>query len=202
MAKGAFYNVPYRRRREGKTNYKLRKRLILSGLPRLATRKTRRHIIVQLIKPTIDGDEVIASAHSTELKSKYGWLGSLSNLPASYLTGLLCGYKAAAKGVNKAVLDIGLQTPSRGARIFAMLKGFLDAGGEVPHNEGILPDETRITGQHIGDYASKLSSDPETYSRIFSAYLNHGLTPEKITDHFSSVKEKITSDLRKTAEKE
>ena len=198
MAKGPFYNVPYRRRREGKTNYKLRKRLISSGLPRVVARKTRKHIIVQLIKPTLIGDEVITSAHSNELKKKYGWLGSLDNLPASYLTGLLCGYKAVAKGVDEAVLDIGLQTPSRGSRVFAVLKGLVDAGVHVPHDEEILPDETRITGQHIADYAEEISSDSEIYSRMFSAYLSRGLPPQKIPEHFLSVKEKIESDFKES----
>ena len=70
MAKGPFYNVPYRRRREGKTNYKLRKKLILSGLPRIVARRTRNHIIIQLVKPALQGDQVITSAHSRELSKK------------------------------------------------------------------------------------------------------------------------------------
>lgn len=198
MAKGPSYNVPYRRRREGKTNYELRKKLILSGLPRVVTRKTRKHIIVQLIKPTVKGDEVITSANSSELKKKYGWLGSLNNLPASYLTGLLCGRRTVAEGISKAVLDIGLRTPSHGSSAFAVLKGFLDAGVDVPHNEEIVPDDTRISGQHIAEYAANLSSDPETYSRRFSLYLSRGLAPQKVSDHFSSVKEKIASDFKET----
>jgi len=197
MAKGPFYNVPYRRRREGKTNYELRKKLILSGLPRVVARKTNKHIALQLIKPTVNGDEVITSAHSSELNKKYGWLGSASNLPASYLTGLLCGHRAVAEGVNEAVLDIGLQTPSQGSCVFAALKGLLDAGVEVPHGEEALLDETRIAGQHIAEYAKKISSDPDTFSRKFSVYLSRSLAPQKISDHFSSVKEKILLDFKK-----
>jgi len=202
MAKGPSYNVPYRRRREGKTNYKSRKRLILSGLPRLVARETRKHVVVQLVTPTVNGDQVIAAAHSRELGKKYGWLGDSNNLPASYLTGLLCGYRAVTKGVSKAVLDIGLQAPSRGSRVFAALKGFLDAGVDVAHDEGILPDENRVKGQHIADYAEELSSEPDTYSRMFSGYLSRGFSPQKTPDHFSSVKEKITSDFEEPAEKE
>ncbi|RLI36413.1 50S ribosomal protein L18, partial [Candidatus Bathyarchaeota archaeon] len=33
MARGPRYNVPYRRRREGKTDYRRRYKLLLSGLP-------------------------------------------------------------------------------------------------------------------------------------------------------------------------
>jgi len=201
MAKSPSYNVPYRRRREGKTNYSLRKGLILSGLPRLVARKTQKHIILQLIEPKTVGDEVITSAHSSELRKKYGWLGSLDNLSAAYLTGLLCGYRSISKGVKKAVLDIGLQSPSRGARVFAALNGFIDAGVEAPYSEENLPNETRITGQHIADYAIKMASNPDVYSRIFSGYLSRGLSAQEIPKHFSSVKEKIVSDFKKTMEK-
>jgi len=199
MAKSPSYNVPFRRRREGKTDYRLRKGLIQSGLPRLVVRKTRKYMMVQLIKPTVTGDDVITSAYSNELAKKYGWLGSLDSLPAAYLTGLLCGYRSVGKGVKEAVLDIGLQTPSPGARIFASLKGFLDAGVEVPHSEEVLPDEKRIMGQHIADYAAKISSNPEDYSRMFSEYLSRGLSPQEVPKHFSSVKEKIRLDFKNLA---
>jgi len=197
MAKGPSYNVPYRRRREGKTNYLRRKNLILSGLPRLVTRKTNKHIIAQIIEASVEGDKVIASAHSSELRKKYGWLGSLKSLPAAYMTGLLCGYRALEKGIKKAILDIGLQAPSKGACVFAVLKGCLDAGLEIPHSEEILPDEDRIKGQHISDYAEMLSSTPEIYARRFSAYLSRGLSPEKIVEHFSTIVEKIKVESEK-----
>ncbi|MEM2029232.1 MAG: 50S ribosomal protein L18, partial [Candidatus Bathyarchaeia archaeon] len=56
MAKGPSYSVPFRRRKEGKTDYRLRKKLILSGLPRLVVRKTNRNIIAQLVRATVIGD--------------------------------------------------------------------------------------------------------------------------------------------------
>lgn len=191
MARGPSYNVPYRRRREGKTNYHRRKKLLISGLPRLVARKTNKHIIAQIVEASIEGDRVLASAHSSELRKKFGWLGSLKNLPAAYLTGLLCGYRALKKNIKKAILDIGLQTPSKGARVFAVMKGCIDAGIEIPHGEEILPSEERIKGQHISDYASMLSSTPEVYSKRFSEYISRGLRPENIVEHFSAVKKKI-----------
>jgi len=198
MAKGPSYSVPFRRRREGKTDYRQRKKLIISKLPRLVVRKTGRNIITQLIRATVIGDIVIVSAHSHELRKKYGWLGSLNNLPAAYLTGLLCGLRAAAKGVEKAILDIGLHTPSKGAGVFAAMKGFVDAGVEVPHDESILPDESRIRGEHIAKYAEMLATEnPEKYSRHFSEYLARNLPPQKIPEHFEAVKEKILADFKK-----
>ncbi len=153
-------------------------------------------MITQIIESKAAGDEVITSAHSGELKKTYGWQGACGNVSAAYLTGLLCGYRAAAKGVKKAVLDLGLQSPSRGARIFAALKGVVDAGVDVPHDESVLPDEPRIGGHHIDDYAKNLSSNSEVYQRRFSAYLSRGLPPERIPEHFSSVKEKIISSFQ------
>ena len=198
MARGPAYTVPYRRRREGKTDYKLRKKLIISKMPRLVVRKTNKHIITQLVEATVIGDIVITSAHSQELRKKYGWLGDLNNLPAAYLTGLLCGLRAVDKGVKKAILDIGLHTPSRGAAVFAAMKGFVDAGVEVPHNESILPDESRIRGEHIAKYAEMLSSEkPEEYSKRFSEYLSRKLPPENLPEHFEEIKKKILTDFEK-----
>lgn len=198
MAKGPAYTVPYRRRREGKTNYKLRKKLIISKTPRLVVRKTNQHIIMQLVEATVIGDIVITSAHSQELRKKYGWLGDLNNLPAAYLTGLLCGLKAISKGIKKAILDIGLHTPSKGASVFAAMKGFVDAGVEVPHDESILPNEYRIRGEHIAKYAEMLSLEkPEEYSRRFSGYLSRSLPPEKLPEHFEEVKKKIMDEFEK-----
>jgi large subunit ribosomal protein L18 len=98
MAKGSRYSVPYRRRREGKTDYRKRKALILSRKPRLVVRGTLKNIIVQVVVAKPHGDEVLVSAHSRELLKNYGWKAPRGNLPAAYLTGLLCGLKAKARG--------------------------------------------------------------------------------------------------------
>jgi large subunit ribosomal protein L18 len=153
-------------------------------------------MIAQIINAKVIGDEVVVSAHSSELTKTYGWQGGCGNVSAAYLTGLLCGYRAVAHGVKKAVLDIGLQSPSRGARVFAALKGVLDAGVTLPHGENVLPDEKRIHGQHIVDYANLLSSNPEEYQKRFSKYLSRGLRPEKFSDHFSLIREKIVSSFK------
>lgn len=196
MAKGPRYRVPFRRRREGKTDYRSRRALVLSKLHRLAVRGTLKYMIAQIVEAKATGDEVVVSAHSRELIKTYGWQGGCGNVPAAYLTGLLCGYRATAQGVKKTVLDIGLRSPSRGARVFAALKGVLDAGVKVPHSEDVLPDETRIRGQHVADYANQLSPNPEAYQKRFSEYLSKGLRPEQLSEHFSSVREKIISSFK------
>lgn len=203
MATGPRYKVAFRRRREGKTNYRRRKALVLSGLSRFVVRCTLKRVITQMIRAEIAGDKVVVSADSSELSKKFGWLGSCSNLSAAYLTGLLCGYKALTSGVKEAVLDIGLQSPTKGAKIFATLKGVLDAGVLVPHDEGILPNEKRVQGQHVVAYAQQLISNPEMYQTRFSELLSRKLPPEHLAEHFVSVKEKIVSFFKegKMAEK-
>jgi large subunit ribosomal protein L18 len=147
----------FRRRREEKTNYRKRLALLKSGKVRLVIRKSLSNISVQLVNYKPSGDETIASAFSTELK-KLGWTRS-GDVPAAYLTGLLAGKKAKAKNVSEAVLDLGLQTSTRGSRIYAALKGVLDSGIDVPHSEEILPSEDRIKGKHISEEVVKQFED-------------------------------------------
>ncbi len=148
MAHGPRYKVARRRRRECKTDYRRRINLLRSGLPRAVVRKSLRNLRIQLIDYAPKGDRVLASAEASELE-KYGWKGAASNIPAAYLTGFLAGKRAINAGVERAVLDIGLHTPTKGAKIFASLKGLLDAGIEIPHGEEVLPPEGRIMGEHI-----------------------------------------------------
>ena len=196
MAKGPTYCVPFRRRREGKTNYRLRRALLLSGKPRLAVRKSLKHIRLQVLEAKIEGDHVLAAASSEELK-KFGWLPPCGNIPAAYLTGLICGFRAKAKGIEEMVLDIGLHKPTKGSRVFAALKGVLEAGIRINHDEELLPDDETIRGERIKSYAELLlSSNPDLYQIRFSGYLSKGLKPENIVDHFQEVKEKIVSSFK------
>jgi large subunit ribosomal protein L18 len=201
MVGGPRYCVPFRRRKQGKTDYQARRALVLSKKPRLVARDTLKNMIVQVVNAKPTGDEVIAHANSSELAKTYGWKGDSGNLPAAYLTGILCGFRANAKGVKEAVFDVGLQAPSKGAKIFAVLKGVIDAGLTIPHNKKILPDEQRIKGQHIVDYAKQLASNPELYQKRFSKYISRGFKPEQLTEYFSLSKEKIVSSFKKEEEK-
>ncbi len=195
MAKGPRYCVPFRRRREGKTDYKARKALLLSGKQRLVTRGSLKHIIAQIVIAKPSGDNVTVSAHSRELAKNHGWKSPTGNLPTAYLTGLLCGLKAKAKGVKEVILDMGLHSPSKGARVFAVLKGALDAGVNVPHSEGKFPEEKRIQGEHIATYAENLVSNPEEYQTRFSKYREQKLSPEKLPKHFAEVKKAIIASF-------
>jgi large subunit ribosomal protein L18 len=173
MARKAAYVVPYRRKREGKTDYKGRMNLLKSETTRLVVRPSNKHMTVQLIDYRKEGDLVVSMAHSKELMA-LGWNYSTSNLPAAYLTGLLCGLRGTKKGVKTAILDIGLFPSIAGSKTYAALKGAIDAGLKIPANEIVFPNEKRISGEHITQKGK-----------------------EKLTEEFAKVKDRILETGKK-----
>jgi large subunit ribosomal protein L18 len=150
MASGPRYSVKFRRRREGKTDFKSRLALVKSRKARMVVRKTSTNIIVQFVTYAPEGDKVLGTALSGELKA-LGWKYSTKSTPAAYLTGYLASKRVAGK-LSEAVLDIGLSGPRKGAKIFAALKGALDGGIKIPHGKEIIPSDDRIKGKHIEEY--------------------------------------------------
>ena len=114
-------------------------------------RKSLTNTYVQLIKFEPDGDKVIAAGSGKDIK-KAGWKHNTGNLPSAYLIGLFTGKKCLQKGIKDAVLDIGMQENVAGSRVYAALKGVVDAGLNIPHSKDILPSEERIQGKHISEY--------------------------------------------------
>ncbi len=170
--------------------------MIISGKDiRAVVRKTNKQIIIQIIKFEANGDRTLVAVTSKALR-KFGWLGDLKNTSAAYLTGLLAGLLAKKAGIHYAILDIGLHPSVRGSRIYAAVKGLLDAGVEIPVSKDVLPSENRISGKHIAMYSTTLENeDPEKYHRIFSGMLSRGLTPKNLPEHFLEIKNKILSSL-------
>ena len=196
MAKGPTYHVEYRRKRKGLTNYQKRLRLLKSGIPRFVVRKSNNATRCQLIEYADNGDKIIAQAISLVLP-KYGYKGHTGNVPAAYLTGLMCGLKAKKAGITKAILDTGLYRSTKGSRIYAALKGFAEAGIEITFDEKIMSEERRVQGYHIEDYAKVLSADkPQEYEKLFSKILNKNkLEPEKFVEHFNEIKKRISGEF-------
>ena len=125
MAHGTNYKVAFRRRREGKTDYAARMKLVDYDKSRLVVRVSNSHATVQVVDYAPEGDVTVASAVSKQL-ANYGYLGSTSNISSFYLTAYLCAKRALAKGVDYAILDIGLKSPIKGSKVFAALKGALE----------------------------------------------------------------------------
>ena len=153
MAKSKKFTVRFRRRRESRTDYKARLRMLRGGKERVIVRKTNKYIIGQFIRSDEAKDKIIVGLSSKDLLD-YGWpneaKGSLKSLPASYLTGLLLGEKILDKEEKvNAVLDIGLIRNLKKSRIYSFLKGLIDAGIKIPCKEEIFPDENRISGKHM-----------------------------------------------------
>jgi len=229
------YQVKFRRRREGKTDYYARKRLIVqdknkynSPKYRLVVRFTNKDIICQICHATIDGDEVLASAYAHELP-QYGVKHGLTNYASAYATGLLVARRAltelglAGKYIGLAeatgekfvveepedgprpfyvLLDVGLSRTTTGARVFAVMKGAVDGGLEIPHSENRFvgfdkesgefnPDVLRkyIYGGHVADYMRLLiEEDSEKglvgedshYHKQFSKYISLDIGPDQV----------------------
>ena len=152
MAHGKSQRRRFKRRRNGRTDYRRRMRMLRGGVPRAVVRVSNTQVTCQLAEFRMDGDNIIASVTGNTL-AKYGWPDGASrkSVPACYVAGYALAKSAIAAGHDSAILDIGLAASSPGSRIFAALRGMVDAGLEVPHGESVLPDDDRINGTHIDD---------------------------------------------------
>jgi len=165
MSSTTRYTVKYRRKREGRTDYKKRLNLLKGKTDRLIIRKTNTQIILQIAKYEPDGDKIITTVNSNELK-KLGWTHSNKNLPAAYLAGMLLARKAKEKKIKTAILDLGLTSPLKWSKMFSALKGVKDGGLNVPTGEEIYPTETRIKGEHIAAYLEKHKTITQNFEKI------------------------------------
>ncbi len=155
----------FKRRREGKTNYHKRLKLLKSDKPRLVMRRSLNYIRTQIIEYDEKGDKTIAAVNSIKLKDM-GWDFACDNTPAAYLTGLMIGKLALENGIEEAVLDTGLYTSTKGSRIYAVVKGAVDSGLKVPHNEEMFPSKERITGGHIESYKNKFKGITSKFEEV------------------------------------
>jgi len=97
------FQVKYKRRREGKTDYYARKRLVCQAKNKFATPKyrfvvrfTNKDIICQVMSSKIQGDVCHAAAYAHELP-RYGLKVGLTNYSAAYCVGLLCARRLLQK---------------------------------------------------------------------------------------------------------
>jgi len=121
----------------------------------------------------------------------------------------------------KANLDVGLVRTTTGHRVFAAMKGAVDGGINVPHNEKRLFGYNRekkaldtallrkaLLGGHVAEYMKKLSADePARYQKQFSRYIKHGIKPDNVEQLYkkahAAIREKpqrVVDPKRKTPE--
>src|SRR3989338_1345804 len=127
MKKGKAYTVKYRRKREGRTDYRSRLNLLSSRKLRVVIRRTLSNITIQITQYDSKGDKILISADSKEL-TKFEWKVHRGNLSSAYLTGYLCVLKAKKDKLKEGILDIGLRRAIPQSSFFAAAKGLLDAG--------------------------------------------------------------------------
>ncbi len=173
------------RRRDASTDYRKRVEMLKSGMPRVAVRRSNRRILMQLVSYKEDGDAVVVSANSAELKQA-GW-EPRGNMPTAYLTGMLLAKKAKRLAEKGCILDIGLYRPVKGSVIFAAAKGVKDAGMNIKFNGEV--DAGRISGAHIAKYAAMKPAGGQ-----FSLYAKANFDAARITELFEAAKKKILSD--------
>ncbi|CDI83811.1 ribosomal protein L5, putative [Eimeria acervulina] len=111
------FQVKYRRRREGKTDYAARRRLTLQdknkyNAPkyRFVVRVTNTRVLCQVMYATMQGDRLVCSADSKEL-TRYGIKVGLTNYSAAYATGLLLARRLLKQ---KGLADefVGVEKPT------------------------------------------------------------------------------------------
>ncbi|GAB5353316.1 hypothetical protein AAMO2058_000026500 [Amorphochlora amoebiformis] len=113
------YQVKFKRRREAKTDYYARQRLILQDKNKYKTPKyrfvvrfTNADIVCQIFSADLDHDVCLASAYAHELR-RYGVNVGLTNYAAAYCTGLLLARRVNSKfelkysGPVRAECDMG-----------------------------------------------------------------------------------------------
>ena len=137
-----------KRRKQNRTDYLGRLKLLKSGKPRVVFRKTNKYIIAQYVTSKQAQDKIIFGVNSKDLM-KHGWKkesGSLKSIPASYLTGYLIGKQIIKKGLETPIVDFGMVRVLHKTKTYAFLKGLIDSGVEIKCEKG-FPDEEKIKGK-------------------------------------------------------
>ncbi|MBD3247486.1 50S ribosomal protein L18 [Candidatus Pacearchaeota archaeon] len=144
--------VAKRRRREAKTDYLKRLKLLKSEKPRLVMRRTNKYIIAQYVVSDEAKDTVKIGLSSKKLL-ELGWpekaKGSLKSISAAYLTGYLIGKEIIKKKLETPIIDLGMQRILHKTRIYGFIKGVVDAGLEIKCKQEAFPSQERLMGEAL-----------------------------------------------------
>jgi large subunit ribosomal protein L5e len=214
---------------------------------RLVVRRTNRDVIAQVVYSRMDGDYVMASAYGHELVN-YGVKAGFTNYAACYCTGLLLARRLLTslnladtyKGISeingtdytvddeepgekqpfRCFLDVGLAPTTTGARVFGVMKGAVDGGLSIPHNNKRFPGYDKeskkldvevhrdyIFGEHVANYMRELENgvesdnedncveaDPEKFKAHFAAYIKEGVAADDLEDMYTKAHEAIRAN--------
>uniref|UniRef100_A0A672TXZ5 Ribosomal protein L5 n=1 Tax=Strigops habroptila TaxID=2489341 RepID=A0A672TXZ5_STRHB len=180
------YQVKFRRRREGKTDYYARKRLVIQdknkyNTPkyRMIVRVTNRDIICQLLNKF--GLDKIYEGQVEVTGDEYN-VESVDGKPGAFT----------------CYLDAGLARTTTGNKVFGALKGAVDGGLSIPHSTKRFPGydseskefnaevhRKHIMGQNVADYMRYLmEEDEDAYKKQFSQYIKNNLTPDGMEEMY------------------
>eukprot|EP00794_Sanderia_malayensis_P015934 gene15934-17535_t len=197
------FQVKFKRRREGKTDYFARRRLVVQdknkyNTPkyRMIVRITNKDIICQIAYAKLEGDIIICAAYAHELP-RYGIKVGLTNYAAAYCTGLLIARRLLTK--------LKLADTYKGCE---EVNGAVDGGLDIPHSNKRFPGydseskefdaevhRSHIFGQHVANYMRTLQEDDEdVYKRQFSQFIKNGLTADSLEDMYKSAHSAIRAD--------
>ena len=141
-----------RRRKENKTDYAKRLKLLKSETPRIVFRKTNKYLIAQYIVSEETKDKVEIGITSKVLM-KYEWpenfKGSLKSIPAAYLIGLLIGKEIIKNKKTTPIADFGMLRVLPKSKIYAFLKGLVDSNVKIKYKEENFPKEERLKGKDL-----------------------------------------------------
>lgn len=144
--------IAKRRRREGKTDYLARRKMLSGGKPRVVFRKTNKYVIAQYVVSEAAQDSVKIGLDSKSLL-KYGWpkesTGGLKSITASYLTGFLLGKKIQKEKLANPIVDFGMLKTIHKNKLFGFILGLKDSGLDIECPEEAIPSEDRIKGEHL-----------------------------------------------------
>jgi len=144
--------VQKRRRRQNKTDYLKRMKLLKSEKPRIVFRRTNKYLIAQYVVSDEAQDKVVFGFNSKDLL-KHGWdekaKGSLKSVTASCLLGYLSGKKILKDKLETPIIDFGMIRVLHKTKVFAFIKGLIDAGVKIVSKEEAFPEENRLMGEHL-----------------------------------------------------
>ena len=147
-----------RRRKENKTDYANRIKLLKSGIPRIVFRKTNKYLLVQYVTSKEAQDKVKLNINSKELL-KYGWpeefKNSLKSIPAAYLIGFLTGITIKKNKLEKPIADFGMLRMLHKTKVYGFLKGLIDAEIDIKCDEKTFPSQESIEGKFLKKDFSK-----------------------------------------------
>jgi len=191
------YQVKFRRRREAKTDYYARKRLIIQDKNKYQTPKyrfvvrfTNKDVVCQIFSADLTHDVCIAAAYSHELP-RYGVKYGLTNYAAAYCTGLLLARRVNTKfnlkytgNTNVDGADYNVEADPDGPKPF---KALLDVGlartttgarifgalkGATDGGLDVPHNERRFPGSGRDEDSKKWAYDPAVHRKyIFGGHV-------------------------------